>query len=98
MQSAPIPDPEEVRKTDPSEAVRSAEILGILRQNFDIVEYNEMGGTILQFLLSGIAGNFKSNDLNSIKVLNMAITIEDTLIEIGDIQSDFACIVAKLKQ
>jgi 2-polyprenyl-3-methyl-5-hydroxy-6-metoxy-1,4-benzoquinol methylase len=98
LQSAPIPDPEGVRKTDPSEAVRSAEIMEILQQYFDIVEYNEMGGTILQFLLSGIAGNFQSADLNSMQALNMLFTIEDTLIEIGDIQSDFACIAAKLKQ
>jgi hypothetical protein len=69
----------------------------ILQQYFEIVEYNEMGGTILQFLLSGIAGNFRSDSPNSMKLLRMLFTIEDTLIEIGDIQSDFACVAAKPK-
>ncbi len=97
MQSAPIPDPRKVRKSDPSEAVRSVEIMGILQQYFNIIEYNEMGGTILQFLLSGIAGNFRSDSSDSMKLLRMLFTIEDILIEIGDIQSDFACVAARPK-
>jgi len=97
MQSAPIPNPDKVYAADPSEAVRSDEIMPVLQQYFEIVEYNEMGGSILQFLLSGIAGNFRSDSSDSMKLLSMLFAIEDTLIEIGDIQSDFACVAAKPK-
>ena len=40
----PIPDPEEVRRVDPSEAVRSADILSALALYFDIVVLESMRG------------------------------------------------------
>lgn len=96
--TAPIPDPAEVAQVDPSEAVRSADILKVLPQYFDIQTIHPIGGTILQFLLSSIAWNFRTDDPNSIKLLKMLFTIEDTLIDVGDLQSDFALIVARPKK
>ena len=96
--STAIPDPAEVERVDPSESVRSEEIMMLLEDYFDIVEYNVTGGTILQFLLLGIAGNFRTDDPESIRVLDMLFAIEDTLIDIGDIQSDFACVAATPKK
>ena len=80
---------------DPSEAVRSSEIIPVLKTNFDIVEYRPLGGTILQFLLGDIAGNFETEDGE--RLLQMLFTIEDTLMEISDLPSDFAYIVARPK-
>jgi SAM-dependent methyltransferase len=91
------PNPAQVSKVDPSEAVRSSEILEIVKEYFDIVVKNDTGGTILQFLLAGIAGNFRSDDPDSMSTLQMLFTIEDTLIKVGDIQSDFAVVVARPK-
>lgn len=96
--SAPVPDPAEVFRVDPSEAVRSAEIMKILPQFFEIRSLRPLGGTILQFLLGTIAWNFRTEDPDSIKVLNLLFAIEDTLIEVGDLQSDFALIVASPKK
>jgi ubiquinone/menaquinone biosynthesis C-methylase UbiE len=96
--SPPVPDPAEVFHVDPSEAVRSAEIMKVLPQYFEIISLRPLGGTILQFLLGTIAWNFRTEDPDSIKVLNMLFAIEDTLIEIGDLQSDFALIVASPKK
>ncbi|MAU12450.1 MAG: SAM-dependent methyltransferase [Anaerolineaceae bacterium] len=98
LQATPIPDPVEVQRVDPSEAVRSDEIMSILPDYFDILEFNKMGGTILQFLLAGIAGNFHPSDKDAMRMLDMLFAIEDTLIDIGDIQSDFACVAATPKK
>lgn len=96
--AAPIPDPVDVEFVDPSEAVRSADILNVLAQHFDLQKVQPIGGTILQFLLSSIAWNFRTEDPNSIKVLEMLFAIEDTLVEVGDLQSDFVLIVARPKK
>jgi SAM-dependent methyltransferase len=93
-----IPDPVEVAAVDPSEAVRSEEILEIVGHYFDVVECNPAGGTILQFLLHGIAGNFRPEDPESMAVLDMLIRIERTLIDVGDLPSDFVLLVARRRQ
>ncbi|HEX3130981.1 MAG TPA: class I SAM-dependent methyltransferase [Thermoanaerobaculia bacterium] len=92
-----IPDPVEVAAVDPSEAVRSADIIKVVSHYFDVVEHNPAGGTVLQFLLHGIAGNFRPEDPESMKVLDLLIRIERTLIEVGDIQSDFVLLAARRK-
>jgi len=96
-QEVSIPNPKKVQETDPSEATRSAEILTIVNKHFHVIAKNDLGGTILHFLLSGIAGNFRSDNPESIAVLNMLFNIEDTLLELGDINSDFAVVVAQPK-
>ncbi|MER8622909.1 methyltransferase domain-containing protein [Mesorhizobium sp. M1143] len=68
---APIPDPAEVRRVDPSEAIRSQDIVSAIADNFDIIAINACGGTIMQFLLSGIAGNFREDDASSMLVLDI---------------------------
>ncbi len=90
-----IPNPREVAAVDPSEAVRSADILKIVAHYFEIVELNPAGGTILQFLLHNIAGNFRPEDPASMKVLDLLIGFESALIEAGDLASDFAVVVAR---
>jgi len=92
-----IPDPAAVRAIDPSESVRSAQILEAVRSAFEIVACREIGGTILQFLLANIAGNFRSDDSDSIDVLRLLFHLEDTLLKVGEIQSDFMVIVAQPK-
>lgn len=92
-----IPDPAEVAAVDPSEAVRSADILKVVSHYFDVVECNPAGGTVLQFLLHGIAGNFRQEDPDSMKVLDLLIRIERILIDVGELQSDFVLLVARRK-
>ncbi len=87
-----LPTASSVAAVDPSEAVRSAEIMPLLRERFEILEYRPLGGAILQFLLADIAGNFESEEGN--QLLEMLFTIEDTLMARGDLESDFAYIVA----
>jgi SAM-dependent methyltransferase len=88
-----FPSARDVMATDPSEAVRSAEIMPLLERYFEIVEFKPLGGTILQFLLADIAGNFRSPEGE--RLLKMLFEIEDALLETGALQSDFAYIVAR---
>ena len=78
---------------DPSEAVRSAEIMPVLQTLFDVIEFRPLGGAILQFLLADIAGNFQ--DEVGEQLLENFFRLEDTLMACGDLPSDFAYIVAR---
>jgi 2-polyprenyl-3-methyl-5-hydroxy-6-metoxy-1,4-benzoquinol methylase len=84
-------------KTDPSEAVRSGEIMSTLRMYFDVVDYLPYGGTILHMLLSGITGNFDETSDTDRCMLNMLATFEELLEQCGAVKSDFAAIVCRPK-
>jgi len=90
-----FPSPRDVIAADPSEAVRSDEIVEVLQRDFEIVEEKEWGGNVLQFLLAGIAGNFSNEDPCSQALLRMLISIEETLLQCGEFESDLAYIVAR---
>jgi SAM-dependent methyltransferase len=96
--AAPFPSCSSVVTTDPSEAVRSDEIVPILRKDWQIVERRDWGGNISQFLFSGIAGNFAREDPCSQRLVEMLLEIEDVLLECGEFQSDFAYIAARPRQ
>ncbi|MES1240757.1 MAG: class I SAM-dependent methyltransferase [Acidobacteriota bacterium] len=93
-----IPDPVQVAAVDPSEAIRSEDILKVVDHYFDVVECNPAGGTVLQFLLHGIAGNFRPEDPESMAVLDLLIQVEKTLVGVGDLQSDFVLLAARRRQ
>lgn len=90
-----FPTARDVIAADPSEAVRSDEIVSVIAQYFEIVEKRDWGGNILQFLLDGIAGNFDEDDPNAQAYLEMLIQIEDTYLRTGEFASDYALIVAR---
>lgn len=91
-----IPSPiEHFEKNDPSEAVRSGEIISTLKFHFDIVDYRPYGGAILHMLLSGITGNFDEKNETDVALINMLTAFEEAMEGAGAIGSDFAAIVAK---
>jgi ubiquinone/menaquinone biosynthesis C-methylase UbiE len=79
---------------DPTESVRSGDILNVMKDYFEVVEFRKTGGTILHPLLNGIAGNF-DKDPKGDKVLQGLIDIEKGLVNSGMLPSDFVYIVAK---
>ena len=89
-----FPSASDVIAVDPSEAIRSEDIIDVLQLDFEIIEKKDFGGNILQFLLADIAGNFSSNQ-HSKAFLKMLINIENTFLECGELESDFAYIVAR---
>jgi ubiquinone/menaquinone biosynthesis C-methylase UbiE len=90
-----FPSRHDVIAADPSEAIRSEEIIDVIERDFEIIERKDWGGNVLQFLLAGIAGNFSAEDSFSQSLIKMLINIEDTLLECGEFDSDFSYIVAR---
>ena len=85
---------EEMNAFDPSEAVRSSEILGLLSEFFDVKEIRGFGGSLLHLLLEHIAGNFDENDPASMDCLQSLFDAEDQLIAAGTLQHDFGIAIA----
>lgn len=92
------PTPAEVIATDPSEAVRSGEILAVAASFFEVLDVRPYGGTVLQVLLDDIAGNFSRPDSGNRALLGAICDLEWSLIESGDLVSDFAVVVAQPKR
>jgi len=80
---------------DPTEAVRSKEIVPVLSQYFEIIERKDYGGTILHELLTHTMASFDLKDKNQKALLNMIFLYEKTLIDYGVLESDFTYVVAK---
>lgn len=93
---AQLPDPADVIKVDPSEAVRSQDIRRVVSDHFVECAFNPCGGNILQFALHGIAGNFVETDPSSMALLQMLFTMEDTLLTNGFLDTDFAVGAARM--
>jgi SAM-dependent methyltransferase len=87
----------QMEELDPSEAIRSDEIVEKLAKRFDILEFRPYGGAILHMLLSGLAGNFSAERLDDVATLKGLYTREHDLEKAGEIPSDFAVIVARPK-
>lgn len=87
----------EMLATDPSEAVRSAEILAVAAGFFEILEVRPYGGTVLQLLLEEIAGRFARPGTGGRELLAALCDLEWALIAAGHLTSDFAVVVARSK-
>lgn len=92
-----FPDPAEVERVDPSEAIHSHDIMDALQRHFVIEEFNNCGGSLLQFMLLDIAGNFRESDEESMIILRMIFAIEDALIASGELTPHFALVIARPK-
>jgi SAM-dependent methyltransferase len=74
--------------SDPSEAVDAGAIRGALSRLFEPVEVVEIGATLTQLVFSRISGNFDPEDPLANAYVELAAHIEETLIALGEIQSD----------
>ena len=92
------PDVDYLRLIDPSESVRSCDILKAVKERLEIIKVAYTGGTILQPLLNGIASNFETDE-DAETVLKLLILLERLLIENGVIPSDYIfCMASKRSQ
>jgi len=102
-----IPYPDKIKKRverpslkwmneyDPSEAIRSAEIIPLLSKYFEIIEHINYGGSILHILLKDIAGKFKLENEVDMAFLKLLCYIEHFLINEDIIKSDFSGLVVE---
>jgi len=79
---------------DPTEAIRSADIITELEKQFEIVERRDFGGTLLHLVLDNIAGNLSDSDEGK-TILRKLFAEEQRLIASGEISSDFTLLVAR---
>jgi len=91
------PNLEEIIKIDPSESIRSEEIMDIMKNYLEIVLFCPTGGTLLHPLLNGIAGNFE-RDKEGERLLGALIELERILINSKLLPSDYVFVVAKSKK
>jgi len=91
------PTLKEMNSIDPSEAIRSAEIIPLLLRRFQIIERFDYGGTILHILLQDIAGNFDSEKEEDLVILKLLCYVEETLVYHNVLPSDFTFIIAHKK-
>ena len=76
---------------DPSEAIRSAEMIDIVSSHFELIERRDFGGTLLQPLLVDIIHNFDfENNLAHRLELDRLFAEERALLQSGRIESNFA--------
>jgi SAM-dependent methyltransferase len=88
------PTIEQMVAIDPTEAVRSADIRGLLSQYFSIAEERPCGGALLHMGLAEIAQNFDTADAEDVAHLQRFFDLEDTMMANGTIGSDFTVITA----
>ena len=84
-------------KADPSEAVRSSEIMGLVKMFFEAVSVHWIGGALLHPLLEGIIGNFDPDNPMDRSRVERLISEEERLMERGVLPSDFVVMVARKK-
>jgi len=88
------PSIEDMDRIDPSEAIRSGEIIPLVKQHFHILEKMDYGGTLLHTLLHNIVGNFDPKKEEDVALLKLLYDIEMLLIDERIIESDFTVVVA----
>lgn len=88
------PTIQEMIDADPSEAIRSAELVPLLRPYFNLLEFRPLGGTLCHIALGGIAQNFDPSSDEDESFLQALFRMEDTAMADGRIRSDFAVITA----
>jgi hypothetical protein len=81
-------------EADPTEAVRSSDILAALGQRFRILEERRIGGALLHLGLGDIAQNFRSDDPDDRAHLERFFALEDKAMRDGAIGSDFVVVTA----
>lgn len=88
------PTIEHMNSYDPTEAIRSAEIMPAVEKLFTIVSRKDFGGTLLHLVLDNIAGNLSFSD-EGLQLLRSFFAEEQRLIANGEITSDFTLVVAR---
>jgi len=80
---------------DPSEAIRSDEIVGLLEKHFEVVVRRDYGGTLLHLALEHIVHNFDRSDERDVAAIRLVALVEELLIRHGVLESDFTLIALR---
>lgn len=86
---------EAVEREDPTEAVRSEDVLPLARRAFQTEAEYDGGGGLLNPLLFGIITNFRPGDPADDRLLTTFCDAEDRLTRSGRIEPDFRIFVGR---
>lgn len=89
------PSVEEMIANDPTEAVRSEELLAFTESHFDVLERKNIGGTILQHLLYETIRDFRFDVPRERAIVEILCTIEAMLVDAGRIPCDYVILAAR---
>jgi len=89
-----VPDLEHMRRDDPFEAIRSDEILPVVRGTFRVLAQRDYGGTVLHLALHEILANFDDDRPEHAAMLQAMCDQEHAWIASGQLPSDFTVVVA----
>jgi len=83
--------------TDPSEAVRSTEIIPELQKHFKISILRYFGGAIFHPLFNEIMANFNYDSDAEVALIEMVLLLERVMVEEKVLNEDYAIIIAERK-
>lgn len=89
------PTVEQVVAVSPFESIRSAEILPLFAQFFDVVMLRRLGGTLQHLLYNGIVHNFVPFDDAAQAQVEQIWRVEDALVDSAVLPSDFVLIAGR---
>ena len=89
------PTPEFMIASDPTEAVRSSELMPMIESRFDVRERKDLGGTILMHLLYEMVQDFRWDNARERSIIDLLCTFEGALLDEGKIDSDFVILAAR---
>jgi ubiquinone/menaquinone biosynthesis C-methylase UbiE len=78
------------QRWDPSEAVRSDEIVPLLHRYFEVALHLPYGGTVLNLLLEHVVQNWQLGEPGDVELFRLLACTEDLLIRNGVLANDFA--------
>ncbi len=89
------PTIKQMNAADPSEAIRSAEIIPLLSEHFPDFALRGYGGNILHPLLEDLSGNFVETDAEAMEWLERIFAYEDDWLLKEGVGDNFSVIVAR---
>jgi 2-polyprenyl-3-methyl-5-hydroxy-6-metoxy-1,4-benzoquinol methylase len=88
---------EKMIEIDPTEAVRSEDILPLTGKYFEVLEKREYGGAILMPLFMNIIGNFDASREEDRRILDYCLKLEKELLEDGVLPANGVAVVCRKK-
>jgi ubiquinone/menaquinone biosynthesis C-methylase UbiE len=82
-------------RVEPTESIRSDEILREVERRFEIVVRADYGGTFLHLVLEHIIHNFDPGREDDVAILRMLFAAEDSILRSGVFSSDFTVLAAR---
>lgn len=89
------PTVREMLADDPTESVRSSDVMPLLRRRFEIVEEKPFGGTVLQLLVAAALPALDLDDPRHQEILRRWCEREGRLIDAGELPNDFVHAVGR---